>query len=155
MTTFLCVFSIHLKSTSIDHWEGNSIFLLSWAILSSKSILRSVRRRSRYKAFSFEREYGKSVQCRVDLPMKRSCVDSMPLSRPKIEVVRFILVRKFRYFTRLKSRKKTAMSGFKPPTLSMTRVTWDWRSRPLGHHGPFKEHQKSCYLIIFHKKLCS
>ena len=76
---------VSLKSTSLDQCEGGSIFLVSWAILSSKRVLRSVRRQSRYKAFSFEREYGKSVQCRVDLPIKQSHVDSMPLSRPKIE----------------------------------------------------------------------
>ena len=44
-------------------------------------------------------------------------------------------------------RKKTAM------TLSMTRVSWEWRSRPLGHHGPvssfyiFKSF--SCTLSLF------
>ena len=41
-----------------------------------------------------------------------------------------------RYSMRSKLRKKTAMPGFEPSTLSMTRLLWDQHSRPLNHHGP-------------------
>ena len=36
-------------------------------------------------------------------------------------------------------QKRKNISGwpwFEPSTLSMTRESWDWRSRPLEHHGP-------------------
>ena len=44
----------NLKTASIYQCEGGSIFPESWAIFSSKHVLRNVHWHSRYKAFSFK-----------------------------------------------------------------------------------------------------
>ena len=70
---------------------------------------------------------------------------------PKIE-----LIREFANCscTTAFAQKRTEAAGFEPSTLSMTRTSWDWRSRPLDHHGPvgLKIFKKNWFSFVNHWK---
>ena len=111
-----------------------SIWWCTWTWRAWDLNLSSSQKASNYSLILFRKRHCRDSN---HPSPERSSVDFMSLSRPKVEVA-YNRSRTIEPFL----TTKIEAGGFEPLTLSMTRMSWDWRSRPLDHHG-------RCSLIFF------